>query len=93
MNLQQLRYVVALAETQSFTKAADNVFVVQSALSQQIRKLEDELGVHVVRTHDAVGVLDGGRRGPAAGGSSGAGRGRPGSSRAQGDSAEPSADG
>ncbi|WP_319434941.1 LysR family transcriptional regulator [Mycobacterium sp. RTGN5] len=45
MNLQQLRYVVALAETQSFTKAAESVFVVQSALSQQIRKLEDELGV------------------------------------------------
>jgi DNA-binding transcriptional LysR family regulator len=45
VNLQQLRYVVALAETQSFTKAAESVFVVQSALSQQIRKLEDELGV------------------------------------------------
>ncbi len=45
MNLQQLRYVVALAETQSFTKAAESAFVVQSALSQQVRKLEDELGV------------------------------------------------
>jgi len=45
VNLQQLRYVAALAETQSFTKAAEGAFVVQSALSQQIRKLEDELGV------------------------------------------------
>jgi len=45
MNLRQLRYVVALAETQSFTKAAGIEYVVQSALSQQIRKLEDELGV------------------------------------------------
>jgi DNA-binding transcriptional LysR family regulator len=45
MNLRQLRYAVALAEAQSFTKAADNEFVVQSALSQQLRKLEDELGV------------------------------------------------
>ena len=45
MNLRQLRYAAALAEAQSFTKAADNEFVVQSALSQQLRKLEDELGV------------------------------------------------
>ena len=45
MNLRQLRYAAALAEAQSFTKAAENEFVVQSALSQQLRKLEDELGV------------------------------------------------
>ncbi len=45
MNLQQLRYAVALADAQSFTKAAANEYVVQSALSQQLRKLEDELGV------------------------------------------------
>ena len=45
MNLRQLRYAVALAEAQSFTKAADSEYVVQSALSQQLRKLEDELGV------------------------------------------------
>lgn len=45
MNLQQLRYAVALADAQSFTKAAVNEYVVQSALSQQLRKLENELGV------------------------------------------------
>jgi DNA-binding transcriptional LysR family regulator len=45
VNLRQLRYAAALAEAQSFTKAAGNEFVVQSALSQQQRKLEDELGV------------------------------------------------
>jgi DNA-binding transcriptional LysR family regulator len=45
VNLRQLRYAAALAEAQSFTKAAENEFVVQSALSQQLRKLEDELGV------------------------------------------------
>jgi DNA-binding transcriptional LysR family regulator len=45
MNLQQLRYAVALADAQSFTKAAASQFVVQSGLSQQLRKLEDELGV------------------------------------------------
>jgi DNA-binding transcriptional LysR family regulator len=45
MNLQQLRYAVALADAHSFTKAAVNEYVVQSALSQQLRKLEDELGI------------------------------------------------
>jgi DNA-binding transcriptional LysR family regulator len=45
MNLQQLRYAVALADAQSFTRAAAKEYVVQSALSQQLRKLEDELGV------------------------------------------------
>jgi DNA-binding transcriptional LysR family regulator len=45
VNLQQLRYAVALADARSFTKAAANEYVVQSALSQQLRKLEDELGV------------------------------------------------
>ncbi|WP_445166939.1 LysR family transcriptional regulator [Mycolicibacterium sp. Dal123E01] len=61
MNLQQLRYVVALAETQSFTKAAESVFVVQSALSQQIRKLEDELGVQLFeRTTRSVSLTPAG---------------------------------
>lgn len=55
MNLQQLRYVIALSETQSFTKAAETLFIVQSALSQQVRKLEDELGVQLFeRTTRAV---------------------------------------
>ncbi|WAJ45409.1 LysR family transcriptional regulator [Mycobacterium sp. Aquia_216] len=47
MNLQQLRYVLAVAETRSFTRAAASLYVVQSALSQQVRKLEDELGVQI----------------------------------------------
>lgn len=45
MELQQLRYVVALAEERSFTRAAARCFVVQSSLSHQLRALEDELGV------------------------------------------------
>ena len=45
MELQQLRYVVALAEERSFTRAAERCFVVQSALSHQIKALERELGV------------------------------------------------
>lgn len=44
MELQQMRYVIALAEERSFTRAAARCFVVQSALSHQIKALEDELG-------------------------------------------------
>lgn len=45
MELRQLRYVVALAEEASFTRAAARCFVVQSALSHQVKALETELGV------------------------------------------------
>lgn len=39
-----MRYVVAVAETSSFTRAAQRCLVVQSALSHQIARLEKELG-------------------------------------------------
>lgn len=45
MDLQQLRYVVAVAETRNFTRAAENCFVVQSALSHRVANLERELGL------------------------------------------------
>ncbi|WP_342801418.1 LysR family transcriptional regulator [Nocardia sp. No.11] len=44
MELQQMRYVLAVAETDSFTRAAERCLVVQSALSHQIARLERELG-------------------------------------------------
>lgn len=44
VDLQQLRYVLAIAETHSFTRAAARCFVAQSALSHQIASLERELG-------------------------------------------------
>jgi len=40
-----MRYVIAIAEEQSFTRAAERCFVVQSSLSHQIKALEHELGV------------------------------------------------
>ncbi|MBP3087808.1 LysR family transcriptional regulator [Corynebacterium sp. sy017] len=45
MELQQLRYVVAVAEEKSFTRAAQRCFVVQSALSHQIKAVEQEIGI------------------------------------------------
>jgi DNA-binding transcriptional LysR family regulator len=47
VELQQLRYVVAVAETSSFTRAAERCLVVQSALSHQIARLERELGARL----------------------------------------------
>ncbi|MFI5716563.1 LysR family transcriptional regulator [Nocardia sp. NPDC051750] len=44
MELQQMRYVIAVAETKNFTRAAQRCLVVQSALSHQIARLEKELG-------------------------------------------------
>ncbi len=45
MTITQLKYVLAVAEYQNFTKAAENVFVTQPTLSMQIQKLEDELDI------------------------------------------------
>ncbi|MFI7082966.1 LysR family transcriptional regulator [Streptomyces anulatus] len=47
MELQQMRYVIAVAETNNFTRAAQRCLVVQSALSHQIARLEKELGARL----------------------------------------------
>ena len=44
MEMQQLRYVIAVARTGNFSRAAENCHVAQPSLSQQIQKLEAELG-------------------------------------------------
>jgi len=47
MTLNELRYVVAVAQTQHFSKAADQCNISQPSLSIAIKKLEDELGVTI----------------------------------------------
>ena len=47
MDLRQLEYVVAVAETLNFTRAAERSHVVQSALSHQVARLEAELGTRL----------------------------------------------
>ena len=45
MTITQLTYVLAVAEHQNFTKAAEKCFVTQPTLSMQIQKLEDQLDI------------------------------------------------
>src|SRR5256885_10232879 len=47
MELHQLRYFCAVADTGSFSRAAEQSHVSQPSLSQQILKLEDELGARL----------------------------------------------
>jgi len=47
MDFRQLKYVVAVAENQGITKAAQSLFVSQPAMSHFIQKTEEELGVNL----------------------------------------------
>ena len=49
MELRQLKYFVKTAETLNFSEAARALFITQSTLSQQIRCLEQELGVELLQ--------------------------------------------
>jgi len=57
MNLRDIQYIIAVAETRHFGKAAERCYVSQPTLSGQIRKLEEELGVAIFeRTSRSVAI-------------------------------------
>lgn len=63
MTITQLKYVLAVAENQNFTKAAQKTFVTQPTLSMQIQKLEDELDVQIFdRSKKPIELTDIGKK-------------------------------
>ncbi|MEV0269510.1 MAG: LysR family transcriptional regulator [Hamadaea sp.] len=61
VQLQQLRYFVAVAETRHFTQAAEQVGVTQPSLSKQIHALETDLGAELfTRTRGAIALTPAG---------------------------------
>jgi len=59
MELRQLRAVIAISEAGSVTKAAEQLHLVQPALSRQVRLLEQELGRQIFeRTHSGMRLTD-----------------------------------
>jgi len=62
MNLRDLKYLIAVAETHHFGKASERCYVSQPTLSGQIRKLEDELNVTLFeRTNRSVEITEVGK--------------------------------
>lgn len=57
MNIRDLRYLVAIADYGHFGQAAETCFVSQPALSMQIKKLEDTLGVQLIERTSKSAVL------------------------------------
>lgn len=62
MEIHQLRYVVAAGKYLNFTKAADSLHVSQPSLSQQIAKLEQELGTALfIRSNRSIALTAAGQ--------------------------------
>lgn len=61
IQLRELRYFVHVAELKSFTRASVHLRIAQPALSRQIKKLEDDLGIQLlVRSAQGVELTDAG---------------------------------
>ena len=53
ISLRQLHYFVEIVESGGFSRAAERLFVAQSALSRQVRELEDSIGTAAVRARSS----------------------------------------
>lgn len=63
MNTRQIEYFLAVAEELSFTKAAEKMFVSQTAVTQQIQALEEQMGVQLFsRTRKRVQLTPAGEQ-------------------------------
>jgi DNA-binding transcriptional LysR family regulator len=63
MELRQIKYFIAVANQLSFSKAAETLYISQSTLSQQIRELENEVGVELLwRDRHSVRLTAAGKR-------------------------------
>jgi LysR family transcriptional regulator, hydrogen peroxide-inducible genes activator len=62
LSLRALGYLVALAETRHFGRAAERCFISQPTLSAQLKKLEDQLGVQLVERGQQVRLTPIGER-------------------------------
>ena len=57
MKLNQLKYVIAIADTQSMNEAAKQLFIAQPSLSGAVKEIEKELGFEIFnRTNKGVEV-------------------------------------
>ena len=62
VEFRHLKYIVAVAETANFTRAAERLFLAQPSLSKQIKDLEDEIGFPIfVRNRDGVRITPAGQ--------------------------------
>ncbi|MEP0073588.1 MAG: LysR family transcriptional regulator [Marinomonas sp.] len=63
MEIKPLRYLIAIARTESFTKAAQQLKVAQPAVSMAIKKLETDLGLTLIHRADRnIGLTDEGKK-------------------------------
>ena len=62
MDTKLIEYIIAIAEEKSLSKAAERLYLSQPALSQRLKKLEEELGTPLfIRGKDGLSITDAGR--------------------------------